>query len=193
MEMTHQALRLYDEINQRLYLNQTERLRFHAVACTRPREVRAFALTLLYTGCRISEACTMKSAALQAQARSLSIMCLKKRSLGIVREVPIPTELVDALAQISSTAEDYLWGSGSSPFPRISAYRWIKSIMAEADLDGAHACPKGIRHGYGVNATSSGVLLHMLQRWRGHSSIKTTAIYATVVGPDEQRLAELMW
>ena len=77
--------------------------------------------------------------------------------------------------------------------PRITGYRWIKSIMAEANIVGVHACPKGLRHGFGVNATMSGVQIHMLQRWMGHASMETTAIYATVIGPEERQLAERMW
>lgn len=58
---------------------------------------------------------------------------------------------------------------------------------------GNERSPKGLRHACGVHATISGVPLHMLQRWMGHASMETTAIYATVLGPDQIQLAERMW
>jgi len=65
--------------------------------------------------------------------------------------------------------------------------------MAEAGIDGPRACPKGLRHAYGTRAVVSGVPLHILQRWMGHASMKTTAIYASVVGPEQLRISGQMW
>lgn len=65
--------------------------------------------------------------------------------------------------------------------------------MADAGIVGAQACPKGLRHGYGIHATSCGVQLHMLQKWMGHASMQTTAIYATALGPEELEIAGRMW
>jgi integrase/recombinase XerD len=39
----------------------------------------------------------------------------------------------------------------------------------------------------------SNVPPHLIQRWLGHSSLRTTAIYADVIGPDERAFAERMW
>ncbi|WP_353609016.1 hypothetical protein [Labrenzia sp. DG1229] len=33
----------------------------------------------------------------------------------------------------------------------------------------------------------------MLQRWLGHADLKTTAIYAHAVGPEERQIAARMW
>jgi site-specific recombinase XerD len=43
-----------------------------------------------------------------------------------------------------------------------------------------HAAPKGLRHSFGVNAFQSNVPPHLVQRWLGHASLRTTAIYADV-------------
>lgn len=59
--------------------------------------------------------------------------------------------------------------------------------------DGAHASPKGFRHGYGVAGISAGVPLNMLSKWMGHSKIKTTAIYANALGEEQRQIAERMW
>lgn len=193
MDMSHTALSLYDANSQRLYLNQDERCRFRQAAEKQPAEIRAFALTLFFTGCRISEACGLRASALQVASRTLSITCLKKRHRHVVRELPIPPELSSALADIMPRNGSCFWEFDGEQLPRITAYRWIKTIMADAGIQGVHACPKGLRHSYGVNATMTGVQIHMLQRWMGHASISTTAIYATAIGPEEQKVAARMW
>ena len=65
--------------------------------------------------------------------------------------------------------------------------------MDKADIHGPQACPKGLRHGYGIHAIRSGIQLNMLQKWMGHSSIETTAIYANAVRPEEMEIAQRMW
>ncbi|KAB7615839.1 site-specific integrase [Amylibacter sp. SFDW26] len=57
--------------------------------------------------------------------------------------------------------------------------------MKDAKVTGPQVSPKGLRHGYGINAVRSGVQLNMLQKWMGHAFITTTAIYANTVGPEE--------
>jgi integrase len=59
--------------------------------------------------------------------------------------------------------------------------------------DGPHACPKGLRHGFGVQAVSRGIALNMVQKWLGHAQLTTTAIYANAVGEEEQSIAARMW
>lgn len=187
------ALQLYDKYNQRLYVNAAERRRYIAAAKTSPPDIRSFALTLVYTGCRLSEARALMGHSLQREARIISIRSLKKRHRHLMREVPIPPALVAELTARDTAPDALFWHQNGQMIPRITAYRWIKSLMRQAGITGAQACPKGLRHGYGVNATLSGVQLHMLQRWMGHASIRTTAIYATVLGPDQLRLADQMW
>jgi integrase/recombinase XerD len=53
--------------------------------------------------------------------------------------------------------------------------------------------PKGLRHGFGVNAIQCGVPLNLLARWMGHANMKTTAIYADATGPEERQIAARMW
>ena len=65
--------------------------------------------------------------------------------------------------------------------------------MAVAEISGLHASPKGLRHGFGVQAVRSGVPLNLLQRWLGHADIATTAIYADVMGAEEREIAARMW
>jgi hypothetical protein len=50
-----------------------------------------------------------------------------------------------------------------------------------------------LRHAFGVRAVHSGAPLHMVQRWLGHADMKTTAIYAAAVGPEERDIASRTW
>lgn len=185
-------MRLYTSRHERLYLNTAEIERFLAVADQADPAKRAFALTLVYTGCRLSEARALRAQDIQVDAQTISFHTLKRRDASIVREVPLPFPLAAALAH-HSPSSDLIWSAHGRVLPRITVYRWIKSLMAEAEITGAKASPKGLRHAYGARATLKGVPLHMLQRWMGHSSMKTTAIYATVLGPDQLEVAKRMW
>jgi integrase/recombinase XerD len=53
--------------------------------------------------------------------------------------------------------------------------------------------PEGLRHEYAIPALSRGVPLNMLSKWMGHSQMETTAIYANVVGEEQQSIAARMW
>jgi integrase len=44
-----------------------------------------------------------------------------------------------------------------------------------ASVSGTPATPKGLRHGFGVNAFQSNVPSHLVQRWLGHASLRSTA------------------
>jgi integrase len=190
-------MRLYSYDNRRLYLNETERTAFLAAAMCAPALVRVFCLTLAYTGCRLSEARYLRKKDVQAAELLVSIETLKRRQRGNIREIPIPKSLMEDLVRVhvggSSLRDPYLFSDHDRPPPRVATYRWVKAVMAEAGIVGAQACPKGLRHGYGMHAIKHHVPLHMLQKWMGHASMMTTAIYATAVGSEEQELAKRMW
>ena len=195
------VMRLYDDRSHRLYINPAERERFIRAAKRAAPKARTFCLVLLYTGCRISEALEITPDAVQIEDRLVSIRCLKKRNRHVIREVPIPPELAAELDEIHTIRSQQrhgnkqppLWNHGLNPVSRATAYRWIKEVMREAGIAGEQACPKGLRHGYGIHAIRNGVPLNMLRKWMGHASISTTAIYTNALGPDEQEIAARMW
>jgi site-specific recombinase XerD len=78
-------------------------------------------------------------------------------------------------------------------FSRSTAWRYLKAVTAAAGITGTPAMPKGLRHGFGVNAFQSNVPPHLIQRWLGHASLRTTAIYGDVIGPEERRIAARRW
>ena len=191
-------MRLYDRQNRRLYINASERQRFLVAAKRFPPLQRTLCLTLLYTGCRLSEALALCPADIQLDARVITFRTLKQRGRQRMREVPIPRMLAKQLdhwhlISAASEARAPLWQRDGKPVTRVAAYRWIKEVMTEAEINGAQACPKGLRHGYGIHATLAGVQLHMLSKWMGHASLSTTQIYAEACGPEEREIAARMW
>ena len=189
------GMRLYDAAGRRLYVNAAERERILNVVEDIEPATASFALTLLYSGCRISEAIELKPHNLQAESGLITFRTLKRRNEHTFREVPVPQSLVERLFEQVEvvTSEEALWRSDGEPINRSTGYRWIKSIMSAAEIEGAHASPKGLRHGYGIHALLSGVPLNMLQKWMGHADIETTSIYANASGREERELAERMW
>ncbi|MCP4284488.1 MAG: site-specific integrase [Gammaproteobacteria bacterium] len=196
-------MRLYDERSRRLYVNPPERVRFLTAAKDTDPPVRALCLTIFYTGCRLSEALALTTASIDPTSRIISFRTLKRRSRHEVREVPIPPVLAKRLATLAQQqlkghdAEDpkppLMWSHNGRPLNRITGYRWIKTVMQAADIQGPQASPKGLRHGFGVHALRSGVQLNMLRKWMGHSSMATTAIYANAMGSEEMEIARRMW
>jgi integrase/recombinase XerD len=66
--------------------------------------------------------------------------------------------------------------------------------MQQADITaGPHRVPKGLRHGYAINALHKGVPLTMRSKWMGHSIMDMTAMYANAVGEEPQAIAARMW
>ena len=122
----------------------------------------------------------------------------KKRRTGIFRAVPVPPALLEALDLVHGIRErhgrrgkgrgDRLW-----PWSRMTGWRAVHTAMAAAGLDGLHASPKGLRHGFGVAAVSAGIPLNLVQKWLGHAQLTTTAIYANAVGAEEKDIARRMW
>lgn len=197
-------MRIYDQENRRLYINADERERFIQSALKADIQICTFCLTILYTGCRISEALVLTKGAVQVREQLISFKTLKKRGRHSVREVPVPPFLAEllekefqlqALYRFSDTGRhDYLWALDHyRHISRSTGYRWVKSVMQSARIYGKQASPKGLRHGYGIHALRSGVRLQMLQKWLGHASMSTTAIYSTAIGKEEREHASLMW
>jgi integrase/recombinase XerD len=75
----------------------------------------------------------------------------------------------------------------------MTGWRAVHAVMAAAGLDGVHASPQGLRHGFGVAAVIAGIPLNQMQKWLGHAQLSTTAVYAQAVGTEEKDIARQMW
>jgi len=167
-------------------------LAFAKAAATGPQSTYAFCLTLLHTGARISEALALTPSHLDSGVGAVVLLTLKKRRPGVYRVVPVPALVLEEMAIMSRKngcrPTERLWA-----WSRTTAWKEIKAVMHAARIDGPHASPKGLRHGFGVAAVQAGVPLNLVSRWLGHSSLATTAIYADALGSEERALAEKLW
>ena len=97
-------------------------------------------------------------------ASVLVLESLKKRRTGIYRAVPVPPALLEALDLVHGIRElqsrrGKARGIRLWPWSRMTGWRAVHAVMAAARLDGPHASPKGLRHGFGVAAVSAGIPL----------------------------------
>ena len=192
------GMRLHTLGGLRKYLTAAERDAFLREAELADRAVRTLCMTLAYAGCRLSEALALTADRVDLAAGVLVIASLKKRRTGIFRTVPVPPALLDALDMVHGVRELHASrGKGRGErlwtWSRMTGWRAVHSVMAAARLDGPHASPKGLRHGFGVAAVSAGIPLNLVQKWLGHAQLTTTAIYADAVGAEEKDIARRMW
>ena len=65
--------------------------------------------------------------------------------------------------------------------------------MADAGVEGPQACPKGLRHGFGIAAVAASVPLPTIAAALRHANLQTTAIYTTAVGLEARDFLARMW
>lgn len=138
-----------------------------------PRHV--FPLTVVVTGCRVSECLSLETTDIDDQNLVLYIPTFKHRARQ-KRMVPIPAWYI-------SIAHQYiiLNGIGDKLFniSRTQAWRYIK------EMTGYH--PHSFRHAYGMYLLFKGYDPETVKRILGHSSWKLVAYYVNKVGIDITR------
>ena len=189
---------LYRDNGERKYLNLSERCRFiEATLATTQGYEQTLCLTIAYTGCRISEALELTNTSPHPVPGIIVFRTLKRRNQLVMREVPVPASLIKTVQEVHEIngadicrpdTQTPLW-----PFGRTTAWGIVKEVMAKAQIAGFHATPRGLRHAFAINAIQSGIPLNLVQKWLGHASINTTAIYTNLVGPEEMAMASRMW
>lgn len=191
-----ESFSLYSGQGVRKYLNAQERRRALAAIPSLRRDQALFALTLAWTGARISEVLALTPECLQIESSIIAFRTLKRRKL-CVREVPIPPKLMQAIDRYFGLQPDFrdtralrakLW-----PWSRVTGWRVVKRVMSAADIHGCRATPRGLRHSFGIGTLQAGVPLNLIQRWLGHARISTTAIYANASGAEEISFAKKFW
>ena len=192
MHSSPTGMRLYNTTGHRLYLTSSEREAFRKAAEQAPREVRTYCHTLLYTGCRPSEALALTADRVDFQAQALTFESKKKRRPGLYRAVPVPAAFLDALDLVHGI-RDRKTRHGLWRWSLKTAYTRVIDVMARAGITGPQASPKGLRHGFGVACIDKGIPLNLVQRWLGHAQLATTAIYADAVGEEERGIAARLW
>lgn len=186
--MTRQLL---TSSGKRKYLTQDEQARFLTCAGDLDdSEVRTFCMTLAYTGCRISEALALTVERVDLSAKVVRFQSLKKRGKVVFRAVPVPDEYLDAMKLVHTLQRRQRLKNGRTAllwsFSRVMGWKHVKAVMQGAGIEGDHATPKGLRHGFGVRMAQKTRNPRLVQKLLGHSSLETTAIYMDLVGEEER-------
>jgi len=93
-EQPYDGLSRFGPSGSRKYLNAAERRRFAEAARRTPSKICLFCLTLRWTGARISEVLALTPAAIDIESGVASIQTLKPRKRGVVRQVPLPPNVL---------------------------------------------------------------------------------------------------
>lgn len=83
--------------------------------------------------------------------------------------MPVPPHLLDVLDLVHGIREAQRHGQAKALlwlWSRTTGFRRVQEVIAAAGIpEGPHACPKGLRHGFGVQVVSKGIALDMVQKW----------------------------
>ena len=192
------SITLFDKDGNRKYLTPGERLKFAEAAKKLNGQKRTFCLMLFHTGCRISEALALNFKNVDYGERGVIFRTLKQRKKEpVYRSVPLHEDFLDELNLVhhieklqnrKKHKDELIWG-----WKRRYGYMVIMEAMELAGLSGVHASPKGLRHAFAIACLDKQIQLNMVQKWLGHSSPTTTAIYANAVGEEERNIASRLW
>ena len=195
-EDTYHPSLIFDEHGQRKYLTDAERTQFLDAAKTAEPDARTFALTLAYTGCRISEALSLRAGQIDVTENRITFETLKRRKKRVFRSIPVPAAVIEALDLVHTLRRLQRSASGQKTklwtWSRSTGYRRIMDIFATTDITGPQTSPHGLRHAFGVTGIQKAPL-NTVQKGLGHKDIKTTALYCEAVGQEETELAARMW
>ena len=99
-EQPYDGLSLFGFYGNRKYLNAAERRRFIESAQQLPPKAQSFCLTLGFSGARVSEVLALTPASIDIESGAVSIVTLKRRKHGVVRQVPLPPDLLRELDRV---------------------------------------------------------------------------------------------
>ena len=182
---------------ERLYLNAEERKAFLERAKTKENNIKYLALMLYYTGCRLNEALGLMVSSIDFKNQSVIIRSLKKKGKIHYRHIPLPEGFLNELAgaynlrtrkKNKKNDKDKIW-----EFTDRTARRYVTKIMQEVSIKGKKACPKGLRHSFGVSAVENDIPITEIQKLLGHQFLESTQIYTSVKDAEKRKLVSRLW
>ncbi len=78
---------------------------------------------------------------------------------------------------------------------RATAWRLVKSVMANAGIEGKQATSKGLRHGFGIAMLSAEkpAPIHIVRDLLGHADTSTTEIYHQALDEEKRKMVMQAW
>lgn len=202
MAKPYKGMSLYTYAGERKYLSGAERARFlDAIATLDDLKHQTFCELIFWTGCRPSEALNLHAVNIDLSEGMIVFRSLKKRGAlknRHFRAVPVPKLFLERLEwvhEIRRAQEEPDQGAGASlfSFSRTTGWRVIQLVMEAAEVSGARANARGLRHALGVHAAVSNIPESRIQAWLGHASLETTSVYLAAQGLEDRTIAERMW
>jgi integrase/recombinase XerD len=149
----------------------------------RRKQVRAFVLTLRYTGLRIGDCVALRRDHIREGK-----LFLRTAKTGTSVYLPLPRETTTALSEIPKANEFYFW-SGLNLRSAVS--NWQRSLHTLFKLAGVRGHAHMFRHSFACDFLSKGVPIEDVAVLLGHSSSAITAKhYNSYVQLRQQRLEE---
>lgn len=202
MAKPFKGMSLYTYAGERKYLSGSERARFlDAIAILDDPKQQTFCELIFWTGCRPSEALNLRAVNIDLSEGMIVFRSLKKRGAlknRHFRAVPVPKPFLERLEAIheirlAQTQPDQGAGASLFSFSRTTGWRVIQIAMEAAEVSGARANARGLRHALGVHAAVSNIPESRIQAWLGHASLETTSVYLAAQGLEDRAIAERMW
>lgn len=137
---------------------------------------------LWLTGCRITEALSVRTGDIDSHLGIVTLRNLKRKTQA-TKAAPLPASFVASLLALGSDMPD----GQLFPWTRCHAFALVRNALVAAGVDRPRAHPHAIRHGHAVHALKSGAPLNIVQQALGHASVATTSIYLRVTGADVRR------
>jgi integrase len=137
-----------------------------------PPRVKAFVLTLRYTGLRIRDVVTLRKEHVVADEGKEAKIFLYQQKTGQAVYVPIPSHLFSAL-KATESGEYYFWSGLGNPKSGVGDWqRSLRTLFKLAGIKDGHA--HRFRDTFSVSLLNAGVSLETVSILLGHSSVRTT-------------------
>jgi site-specific recombinase XerD len=162
-------------------IRQVEAMTRNRFRCIDARD-RMAALLMLYTGARVSEACSMTWTNILWD-RCIVVIPQTKGGESEQRHYPLPDALRQALhrhrAALATTFPDCPWLIPSRGGRRVS-----KDEISQSFRNRSWITPHVLRHTYATMLLRAGVNVRKIQGYLGHRSLDTTARYLALLDSD---------
>jgi integrase/recombinase XerD len=138
-------------------------------------------LALLYsTGMRVSELLNLRWTHLDRSRMIINVIAGKGKK---DRQVPLPKEIIPLLESYwkeYKPKEYVLNGQAQLQYSSTSVNQVMKQLAEKAGIENKRVYTHLMRHNCFTHMLESGVDLNLIQRLAGHSSVKTTSLYAHI-------------
>lgn len=182
---------------ERLYLNAEERKLFLDATRFQEPDIKFFCQMLFYTGCRLNECLSITYSRFDFGEKGVIIETLKRRKKGVLRFIDLPEDFLEKLNDVyqiqKHQADSKKRGEKLWKFTDRTGQNYVDRVMKAAKITGKKACPKGLRHAFGVAAVENKVPVSQIQEWLGHRYIDSTAVYIRTQGKERRNLAQRIW